>query len=88
MTTTTVKQRKLALFAWMSVCVLWGTTYLAIRVTLESMPALLMAGIRWTIAGSLIAAYLYSRGERLPARRAWQRKHLDAAHEHIDVVQV
>lgn len=68
---TTESQRRRAWLAWIAVCVIWGTTYLAIRITLESMPALLMAGIRWTIAGSLISAYLYSRGERLPPLRAW-----------------
>ena len=69
--TTTPKERKLALFAWMTVCVLWGTTYLAIRVCLETMPPMAMAGLRWTIAGVLLTGYLYARGERLPRRPAW-----------------
>lgn len=68
---TTDRQRRRAWLAWIAICVIWGTTYLAIRVTLESMPALLMTGIRWTIAGSLIAGYLYAAGERLPPLRAW-----------------
>jgi len=52
---TTPKQYKLALIAWNAVCVLWGTTYLGIRVSLETMPPMLMGGLRWTLAGGLLA---------------------------------
>ena len=69
--TTTPKQRKLALFAWIAVCVLWGTTYLGIRVSLETMPPMLMGGLRWTIAGVLLFAYLLARGERVPRASTW-----------------
>ena len=48
-------------------CIIWGTTYLAIRVALEAVPPMLMGGIRWTIAALLLAAIVYARGERLPA---------------------
>jgi len=53
------------------VCLIWGTTYLAIRVAIESLPPLLMAGFRWIVAGSLLVAFFWSRGERLPARSVW-----------------
>lgn len=69
--TTTPRERKIALFAWMAVCVLWGTTYLGIRVCLETMPPMLMAGLRWTIAGGLLTGFLLARGERLPRASAW-----------------
>ena len=52
-------------------CLVWGTTYLAIRVAIESLPPLLMAGFRWIVAGSLLIAFFRLRGERLPARDAW-----------------
>jgi drug/metabolite transporter (DMT)-like permease len=68
---TTERERKLALLAWIVVCGLWGTTYLAIRISLETMPPLLMTGVRWTTAGTLLFAYLLIRGERLPSRGAW-----------------
>ena len=71
MTTTTPRERRLALFAWMAVCLLWGTTYLGIRVSLETMPPMLMAGLRWTIAGLLLLGYLTARGERLPRASTW-----------------
>jgi drug/metabolite transporter (DMT)-like permease len=49
----------------------WGTTYLAIRIALESIPPLLMAAMRYTAAGAMLAAMLRLRGERLPGPRAW-----------------
>lgn len=68
----TVRQHRLALAAWIAVCLIWGTTYFAIRITLESMPPWLMSGFRWTAAGSIITVYLWSRGERLPAPNWWK----------------
>jgi drug/metabolite transporter (DMT)-like permease len=65
---TTPRERRLALFAWLAVCLIWGTTYLAIRVCLESMPPMLMGGLRWVIAGGGIAFYMAARGERMLER--------------------
>jgi drug/metabolite transporter (DMT)-like permease len=53
------------------VCVVWGTTYLAIRISLETLPPFLMAAIRWLAAGSILAIALKLRGERLPRPSAW-----------------
>ena len=68
---STPKERRLAWFAWIAVCLIWGTTYLGIRVSLETMPPMLMAGLRWTFAGGALAAYMATRGERLPPRSEW-----------------
>jgi drug/metabolite transporter (DMT)-like permease len=68
---TTARQRRLAYFAWIAVCLIWGTTYLGIRVSLETMPPFLMGGLRWLIAGGLLTAYLVARGERLPPPSRW-----------------
>lgn len=68
----TARQHRLALAAWIAVCLIWGTTYFAIRITLESMPPWLMSGFRWTTAGSIITLYLWSRGERLPVAGLWR----------------
>jgi drug/metabolite transporter (DMT)-like permease len=53
------------------VCLLWGTTYLGIRVAIETIPPLVMAGFRWAIAGSLILAALKIRGEKIPPPSHW-----------------
>jgi drug/metabolite transporter (DMT)-like permease len=60
-----------AYLAWIAVCLIWGTTYLGIRIALETIPPLLMAAMRWIAAGGLLIAMLALRGERLPARREW-----------------
>jgi drug/metabolite transporter (DMT)-like permease len=53
------------------VCLIWGTTYLGIRVALETIPPFLMTGMRWSIAGGLILGTLALRGVTIPPRRAW-----------------
>jgi drug/metabolite transporter (DMT)-like permease len=68
---TTARQKKLALLAWIAVCLIWGTTYLGIRISLESMPPALMGGLRWTIAGVLLALFVRARGEALPPPSRW-----------------
>ena len=62
---------RLAYGAWVGVCLLWGTTYLAIRIALETIPPMLMGGLRWTAAGALILIVMKVRGEVLPGRRQW-----------------
>jgi drug/metabolite transporter (DMT)-like permease len=49
--------------------VVWGTTYLAIRFTLESFPPLFMMGTRFLCAGLLLAAWLAWRGTPMPPWR-------------------
>jgi Permeases of the drug/metabolite transporter (DMT) superfamily len=71
MTPPTPRQRRLAYFSWIIVCIVWGTTYLGIRVSLETMPPMLMGGLRWLIAGSLLALYVRARGDRLPPPSRW-----------------
>lgn len=57
--------------AWLLVCLVWGTTYLAIRVALETVPPMLMAGIRWVAAGGILVVALAGRGIQLPGPRRW-----------------
>ncbi|WER48834.1 drug/metabolite exporter YedA [Cupriavidus sp. WKF15] len=49
--------------------VVWGTTYLAIRFTLESFPPLLMTASRFLCAGLLLTAWLAWRRTPMPTRR-------------------
>jgi drug/metabolite transporter (DMT)-like permease len=60
-----------AYMAWVFVCIAWGTMYLAIRICLETVPPLLMGGLRYTAAGLLLIAWMLVRGEPLPRVRAW-----------------
>ena len=61
----------LAHLAFVTVCIIWGTTYLAIRVALETVPVLLVAGLRWMTAGVLLCGILLAMGRRLPPLRMW-----------------
>lgn len=55
------------------VYVIWGSTYLGIKFALEGgYPPLLMAGIRFVIAGSLLYAFLRWRGVAAPTRGQWR----------------
>ena len=67
----TARQRRLAYLSWITVCIVWGTTYLGIRVCLETIPPMLMGGFRWLSAGALLAAYVVASGETLPGRDRW-----------------
>lgn len=62
---------RLAYLAFVTVCLVWGTTYLGIRVALETVPVLLVAGLRWMAAGLLLCGILLAMGRRLPPRRLW-----------------
>jgi drug/metabolite transporter (DMT)-like permease len=63
------RQHALAYAAWVAVCVIWGTTYLAIRISLETVPPFLMGGMRWVSGGLLLLAGLASAGQPLLSRR-------------------
>ena len=67
----TSRERRLAYIAWITICIVWGTTYLAIRVALESLPVALLAGLRWTVASLILLAALRIMGQALPASRTW-----------------
>ena len=71
MIATTPRQRRAAYLAWVTVCIVWGTTYLGIRLCLETIPPMLMGGFRWSIAGLLLVVYLKGRGQGLPPRQRW-----------------
>jgi len=60
---------KLAL-AFVAIYVIWGSTYLAIRYAVETIPPLVAAGIRHSIAGGIMLAWAWWRGFR-PTRQQW-----------------
>lgn len=52
--------------AYLAVCILWGSTYLAIRIGVSEFPPTLFAGIRFLVAGSLMLAFSVYKGLKLP----------------------
>lgn len=63
-----------AYLAWMTICIVWGTTYLAIRIGVNDLPPMLFAGLRWIIAGVLMTILLNLRNYKFPALK--DLKHL------------
>lgn len=54
------------------VYVIWGSTYLAIRFAVETLPPLSMASVRFLIAGSLLMGWTLLRREAMPTPRQWR----------------
>ncbi|MCY1416128.1 putative inner membrane transporter YedA [compost metagenome] len=50
---------------------IWGSTYLVIRIGVESWPPMLMAGCRFLIAGAIMFGWMLWRGAPLPTAREW-----------------
>jgi drug/metabolite transporter (DMT)-like permease len=67
----TRRENLLAYGAWAAVCVFWGTTYLGIRIGLETLPPALFGGARFSLAGAILLAFMRARGARLPRGREW-----------------
>jgi drug/metabolite transporter (DMT)-like permease len=66
--------RTLVILAFAAVYVLWGSTYLAIRYAIETLPPFLMAATRFLIAGTILFAWAALSGERIRyALRQWPK---------------
>jgi len=57
-------------FAFVAIYIIWGSTYLAIRYAVETIPPLVTAGIRHSIAGVIMLGWAWGRGFR-PTRQQW-----------------
>jgi len=64
-------RRSHVIAAFAAVYLIWGSTYLAIRVAIASVPPFLMAGVRFMIAGTALFLWARSRGAPAPTRRNW-----------------
>lgn len=65
------RRRWLVPLALVSLYFIWGSTYLAIRVALESYPPFLMAAVRFIAAGAVLYGFLRWRGMPAPTRAQW-----------------
>jgi drug/metabolite transporter (DMT)-like permease len=55
-----------------AVYVIWGSTYLAIRFAVETLPPFLMAGVRFTIAGAILYGWRRALGFARPTGAQWR----------------
>ena len=58
--------------AMLAVYIVWGSTYLAIRFAIETLPPFLMASTRFLVAGSILYAFRRLRGDAAPSRVEWR----------------
>jgi drug/metabolite transporter (DMT)-like permease len=59
------------LTAFAIIYLVWGSTFLAIRVGVREVPPLLFAAMRLLAAGLILCGWMIARGERRPNRRQW-----------------
>lgn len=64
--------RALVVAAFAAIYIVWGSTYLAIRIAIETIPPFLMAGTRFLIAGLVLYAWARLRGAPSPSRSNWR----------------
>lgn len=57
-----------ALLSLLSIYIVWGTTYLVIRIGVEDLPPVLFAGLRWLVAGSIFYVLMRLKKYTLPTR--------------------
>jgi drug/metabolite transporter (DMT)-like permease len=50
----------------------WGSTYLAVRVGVREVPPLILAAMRFSVAGLVLFGWVLARGERAPSIREWR----------------
>jgi drug/metabolite transporter (DMT)-like permease len=63
---------RFVLIALLIVYVVWGSTYFAIRIGLESFPPLLMIALRFLVAGALLFGFMKWRGAANPTPAQWR----------------
>ena len=63
------KENFKAYVALFAIYIIWGTTYLAIRIGVKDLPPVLFAGLRWSIAGPILLTILRLRGLPFPKKQ-------------------
>ncbi len=58
--------------ALLALYIVWGSTYLAIRVAIETIPPFFHAGIRFLVSGLILLIWQWAVGQALPTRRQWR----------------
>jgi drug/metabolite transporter (DMT)-like permease len=66
--------RMAVVIAFAAIYLIWGSTYLGIRVAVKTLPPFLMAGMRFAVAGTLIFAFLRLKGAPWPKAGQWREQ--------------
>ena len=59
------------LLAFLAIYIIWGSTYLAIKYAIDTVPPLMMAGARFIVAGTSLYIFMRLRGEARPSLQQW-----------------
>src|SRR5436309_7868488 len=59
------------LLAFATIYLVWGSTFLAIRVGVREVPPFLLAAMRFAVAGAILYGWMLAHGERSPSFREW-----------------
>lgn len=62
----TTPSRTSLILAFAAIYLIWGSTYLGIRIAVETMPPFLMAGVRFLLAGVVLFTFVKARGVAWP----------------------
>ena len=65
--------------AFASIYIIWGSTYLAIRYAVETIPPFIMGGTRFLVSGALLYAWARYRGAARPTKLHWRNAILAGA---------
>ena len=60
------------ILAFFAIYVLWGTTFLAIRIAVQEVPPLFAAGCRFFVAGVLLYGFMRVKGQPRPQAKQWR----------------
>ncbi|HKV61857.1 MAG TPA: EamA family transporter [Candidatus Acidoferrum sp.] len=71
MPSTTNRSAWKTILAFSIIYFVWGSTFLAIRIGVREVPPLLLAAMRFCIAGLILYIWVIARGEPSPSRREW-----------------
>ena len=71
METVTRPPRWKTVLAFAIIYLVWGSTFLAIRVGVREVPPFLLAGMRFFVAGIVLYAWMRARGTPSPTHREW-----------------
>lgn len=66
-----MSNRRLVILCLSAVYVIWGSTYLAMRIAVEGLPPFFMASTRFILTGSILLGFMKARGAPWPTRREW-----------------
>jgi putative membrane protein PagO len=74
-----MNERPKIILLYMLICLIWGSTWLVIKIGLETMPPLFAAGCRFTLASAVLYVFVKMRGIPIPFDRRMKKFYVSVA---------